>query len=139
MTNISHKSLTADEIKRSSIEDLFSSLSTGKTGINSQEAKNRLEEYGHNEIEEKKINPFRKLLGYFYGPIPFMIEVAAIISAIISHWEDFWIIISLLLINGTVAFFQEHKADNAISLLKQKLSIRSRALRDGKWVELSSQ
>ncbi len=139
MTNISHKSLTADEIKRFSIEDLFSSLSTGKTGINSQEAKNRLEEYGHNEIEEKKINPFRKLLGYFYGPIPFMIEVAAIISAIISHWEDFWIIISLLLINGTVAFFQEHKADNAISLLKQKLSIRSRALRDGKWVELSSQ
>ena len=68
-----------------------------------------------------------------------MIEAAAIISAIISHWEDFWIIISLLLINGTVAFFQEHKADNAISLLKQKLSIRSRALRDGKWVELSSQ
>jgi H+-transporting ATPase len=138
MTTI-NKSLTADEIKKSSVEDLFSSLSTGKTGINSHEAKNRLEEYGHNEIEEKKINPFRKLLGYFYGPIPFMIEAAAIISAIISHWEDFWIIISLLLTNGTVAFFQEHKADNAISLLKQKLSIRSRALRDGKWVELPSQ
>ncbi|WP_101476794.1 plasma-membrane proton-efflux P-type ATPase [Candidatus Nitrosotalea bavarica] len=139
MTSPFHKSLTADEIKKSTVDDLFLVLSTGKTGINSHEAKNRLEEYGHNEIEEKKINPFRKLLGYFWGPIPFMIEAAAIISAIISHWEDFWIIISLLLINGIVAFFQEHKADNAINLLKQKLSIRSRALRDGKWVELSSQ
>ncbi len=138
MTKLS-KPLTADEIKKVSVDDLFLSLSTEKTGISSQEAKNRLEEYGRNEIEEKKINPFRKLLGYFYGPIPFMIEAAAIISAIISHWEDFWIIISLLLINGTVAFFQEHKADNAISLLKQKLSIRSRALRDGKWIELPSQ
>ncbi|MFZ0184837.1 MAG: plasma-membrane proton-efflux P-type ATPase, partial [Nitrosotalea sp.] len=139
MSRLSHKSLTADEIKKASVEDLFLSLSTGKTGINSQEAKKRLEEYGYNEIEEKKINPLRKLLGYFWGPIPFMIEAAAIISAIISHWEDFWIIIFLLCINGTVAFFQEHKADNAINLLKQKLSIRSRALRDGKWVELSSQ
>lgn len=134
-----YKSLTADEIAKTSVEDFFSSLSTGKDGISSDEAKKRLKEYGYNEIEEKKVNPLRKLLGYFYGPIPFMIEIAAIISAIISHWEDFWIIISLLLINGTVAFFQEHKADNAINLLKQKLAIRSRVLRDGKWVELGSQ
>ena len=68
-----------------------------------------------------------------------MIEAAAVVSAVISHWEDFWVIISLLLINGIVGFFQEHKADNAINLLKQKLSIRSRVLRDGKWVELPSQ
>ncbi|MDE1830447.1 MAG: hypothetical protein KGI25_09000, partial [Thaumarchaeota archaeon] len=72
-----NKSLTVDEIKKAKIEDLFSYFSTNKTGIRSQEAKKRLEEYGYNELEEKKANPLRKFLGYFWGPIPFMIEVAA--------------------------------------------------------------
>lgn len=139
MTDIVYKTLTADEIKNISFDDLFSFLSSDNKGLSSQEAKKRLEKYGYNEIEEKKKNPLRKLLGYFLGPIPLMIEIAAVISAIISHWEDFWVIVSLLLINGIVGFFQEHKADNAINLLKQKLSIRSRALRDGKWTELASQ
>src|SRR5574340_1719492 len=134
MIELLDKTLTAEEIKNTSVEDLFSSLSTDDKGLRSQEAKSRLEKYGYNEIEEKKINPLRKLLGYFWGPIPFMIEIAAVISAIISHWEDFWIIVSLLLINGAVAFFQEYKADNAITLLTQKLAIRSRVLRDVKWV-----
>jgi H+-transporting ATPase len=139
MIDLVNKTPTIDEIKNTSVEELFSSLLTDNKGLSSQESKDRLEKYGYNKIEEKKINPLRKLLGYFWGPIPFMIEIAAIISAVISHWEDFWIIIALLLVNCIVAFFQEHKADNAINLLKQKLAIRSRVLRDGKWIELSSQ
>ncbi len=132
------KSYSVDEIRKTKIEELFSSFSTSKAGISSQEAKTRLDEFGYNEITEKKINPVRKLLGYFWGPIPWMIEVAAAISIIISHFEDFWIIFTLLMLNGTVAFFQERKADNAISLLKQKLAIRARVLRDGKWTWVPS-
>ena len=139
MIDLVDKTPTVDDIKNISLEDLFSSLLCDSKGLSSQEAKKRLEKYGYNEIEEKKKNPLRKLLGYFLGPIPSMIEIAAVISAVISHWEDFWVIVSLLLINGIVGFFQEHKADNAINLLKQKLSIRSRALRDSKWAELASQ
>jgi H+-transporting ATPase len=68
-----------------------------------------------------------------------MIEVAVILSAIIGHWADFWIIFVLLLLNAVVGFWQEHKADNAIELLKQKLALTARVLRDGKWVQISSQ
>lgn len=131
-------SITVDEIKKAKIEDLFSSFSTNAEGISTQEAQKRLQEYGYNEIEEKRVNPLRKFLGYFWGPIPFMIEVAAVLSALISHWEDFWVIIALLSINGVVAFFQEHKADNAINLLKKKLALQVRTIRDGKWMEISA-
>ncbi len=65
-----------------------------------------------------------------------MIEVAVILSAVIRHWDDFWIIFALLLLNAVVGFWQEHKADNAIELLKQRLALKARALRDGKWLEL---
>ncbi len=67
-----------------------------------------------------------------------MIEVAAILSAIIHHWEDFWIILILLLLNAVVGFWQEHKADNCIELLKQKLALKARVMRDGKWLRVPS-
>jgi H+-transporting ATPase len=119
-----------------SLEEVFEKLSSSQKGLSSAEAKERLQKYGYNEIQERKVSPVKKFLGYFCSPIPWMIEAAAIISAIISHWEDFWIIIALLLLNAVVAFWQEHKADNAINLLKQRLAAKARVLRDGGWNEL---
>jgi H+-transporting ATPase len=130
--------ITTEESKRSDINDLFKKLSSSTKGISSSEAKERLRKYGYNEITEKKKSLILKLLSYFWGPIPWMIEVAAILSAIVHHWEDFWIIFVLLLLNAVVGFWQEHKADNAIELLKQKLAPKARVLRDGKWIEVDA-
>ncbi len=133
-----NNNISVEDAKNLKITDLLKKLSTDKNGLSSSEAKKRLEKYGTNEISEKKINPILKFLGYFWGPIPWMIEVAAILSVIIKHWEDFWIILALLLLNAIVAFWQEHKADNAIEALRQKLALKARVLRDGKWSELSA-
>jgi H+-transporting ATPase len=67
-----------------------------------------------------------------------MIEVAAILSAVIHHWEDFWIIIALLLLNAVVGFWQEYKADDAINQLKKKLALTARAFRNGKWSQIQA-
>ncbi|MCK9574327.1 MAG: HAD-IC family P-type ATPase, partial [Candidatus Omnitrophica bacterium] len=131
--------MNTEEAKKVSIDELFKKLSSDKMGLSLEEAKKRLEQYGSNEIAEKKINPLVKFLSYFWGPIPWMIEIAAILSAIIRHWEDFGVIFAMLLINAAVGFWQEYKADNAIELLKKRLALKARALRDGKWVEVSAQ
>jgi H+-transporting ATPase len=65
-----------------------------------------------------------------------MIEAAAALSVVIQHWEDFAIIFTLLIVNAVVGFWQEHKADNAIALLKKRLAPRARVLRDGTWREI---
>ena len=126
------------EIKKLSIEESFEKFSSNENGLSNSSANELIAKYGYNEISEKKINPLIKFLSYFWGPIPWMIEVAAILSAIINHWEDFWIIFLLLLLNATVGFWQEYKADDAISLLKKKLALNARVLRDGKWNKLTA-
>ncbi|OPY38381.1 MAG: Copper-exporting P-type ATPase B [Methanoregula sp. PtaU1.Bin051] len=89
--------------------------------------------FGFNEIEEKKKHPFLKFLSYFWGPIPWMIEIAAVLSAVINHWEDFSVILLLLIINAVVGFYQERKAENSIELLKRHLAPNARVLRNGSW------
>ena len=64
-------------------------LGSSPDGLSQAEAQKRLTQYGPNEIEEKKTNPFLKFLTYFWGPIPWMIEVAVILSAVVRHWPDF--------------------------------------------------
>ncbi len=92
--------------------------------------------YGFNDIPEEKKHPLLKFLSYFWGPIPWMIEIAALLSAAIAHWEDFAVIVLLLLTNAVVGFFQERKAENAIELLKKRLAPNARVLRDGTWQEV---
>lgn len=102
-------------------------------GLSSAEAARRLQQYGPNALREKKVSFIRMLLGYFWGPIPWMIEVAAILSAAVQHWPDFFIILALLLFNAGVGFWQEYTAGNAVEALKKELAQKALVLRDGKW------
>jgi H+-transporting ATPase len=62
-----------------------------------------------------------------------MIEIAAILSGVVRHWPDFFIILLLLVANAVVGFWEEHEAGNAIEALKSKLAIKARVKRDGEW------
>jgi magnesium-transporting ATPase (P-type) len=74
-------------------EDLFRDLdSSPDAGLPDQEATRRLAQYGPNALQETRVNPVLKFLGYFWGPIPWMIEVAAVLSAVVRHWTDLVII-----------------------------------------------
>jgi H+-transporting ATPase len=123
-----------DDLKSLSMADLLARLESSSEGISQAEAEKRLTQYGPNEIEEKKTNPLLKLLSYFWGPIPWMIEVAVILSGVVRHWPDFFIILLLLIANAVVGFWEEREAGNAIAALKSKLAIKARVKRDGKWV-----
>ena len=123
-----------DDLKSIPIAEVEKKLGSSPDGLTQAEATKRLTRYGPNELEEKKTNLILKFLSYFWGPIPWMIEIAVILSAVARHWPDFFIILVLLLANAVVGFWEEKQAGDAIAALKAKLAIKARVRRDGKWV-----
>ncbi len=113
-------------------DSVFAATSTNK-GLSSSEVLRLQQQYGPNSLEEKRVSLVKKMLGYFWGPIPWMIEIAAILSAAVRHWPDFFIIVALLIFNAGVGFWQEYTAGNAMDALKKELAQKARVLRDGVW------
>ena len=122
------------ELKTLPVAAVEKQLGSSDAGLSQAEATQRLVRFGPNEIVEKKANPLLKLLTYFWGPIPWMIEVAVVLSGVLRHWPDFFIILVLLLANATVGFTEEHSAGKAIDALKAQLAVKARVRRDGTWV-----
>jgi H+-transporting ATPase len=127
------KSNSKDDLKSVPMAELQTKLGSTPDGLSQEEAQKRLTQYGPNEIPEKKTNLFLKFLSYFWGPIPWMIEGAVILSGVVKHWLDFFIILFLLFSNAVVAFWEERQAGNAIAALKATLATKATAKRDGKW------
>ena len=124
----------ADDLKTLPIAEVEKRLESSPDGLTGAEASKRLTKDGPNELPVKKTNALLKFLSYFWGPIPWMIEIAVILSGVVKHWPDFFIILVLLCSNAVVGFWEERSAGNAIATLKAKLATKTRVKRDGKWV-----
>ncbi|MGE9293668.1 MAG: cation-transporting P-type ATPase, partial [Puniceicoccales bacterium] len=126
----------AKEAEAMSAEALYAKLESSQQGLSATEAASRLQALGANELNVEKTSIWKMLFGYFWGPIPWLIEIAAILSIINKDWMDFAIILALLIINAGIGFWQEYKASDALDALKAQLALKARVRRDGKWSEI---
>ena len=113
-------------------------LDTSAKGLSGAEAATRLARYGRNAIDAHEESRWRKLAGYFWGPLPWMIEAAALISLFRRDWSDFFVVAGLLFYNAAVGFWQDNKASNALEALKKGLAPKARVLRDGTWTSIDA-
>lgn len=128
------KTKHTDDYQNQAVHDTVNEWKVNaNTGLPEREAQARLQQYGYNEIAEKEESLWHRIFRRFWGPIPWMIEVAAILSAVVQKWDDFIIISIMLLVNAGLDFFQEHRALNALKSLKQRLKAETIALRDGEF------
>jgi len=126
---------TNNDLEHLPIADALAQLGVDPmTGLSTVEAAKRLSQYGPNALEEKKKSQWAMFGKFFWGPMPWMIEAAAIMSIVVRDWVDFSIIVVLLLFNAILGFWHERAALNALDALKSALAQEAQALREGKWL-----
>ncbi len=115
-----------------SIENVFGILKSGRPGLSSTEAKNRLSAYGLNELpEKKKISPIGILLSQFKNYLVLILIGAAVISSFTGETTNAYVILGIILFISVLGFVQEYKAERAMEALKKMVSPESRVVRDG--------
>ncbi|EJD40156.1 plasma membrane H+-transporting ATPase [Auricularia subglabra TFB-10046 SS5] len=127
------------------IDDVFKLLQCTGEGLDSEEAKRRLELFGPNKLESEEQNPFLQFLSFMWNPLSWVMEGAALVAIALSNgehrppdWQDFVGIVLLLIINSTIGFYEERNAGNAVKALMDSLAPKAQVRRDGKLSEIDS-
>jgi H+-transporting ATPase len=122
------------EYKQLTIEETIRLLETSVNGLTESEARNRLEKFGYNEVIEQQRNPFLDFLSRYWGPLPWLLELTSALSYVLHHYLEAAIIFGLLTTNVAIGFMHTRAARRALDLLKKRLAINARVLRNGEWV-----
>jgi len=128
------KLIGTSEYKEISLEETLRLLETSTEGLTEFEAKNRLARFGENKITEEKRNPLIEFFSRYWGPMPWLLELAMALSFILGHYLEVTIIFVLLTINVTIGFLHARSSQKALEFLKKRLAIKAKVLRDEKWV-----
>jgi Ca2+-transporting ATPase len=130
--------LLPGNVYRRSIQALSDDLNVDvAAGLSSAEAAGRLDSHGPNKLAEaKKASPLAMFLGQFVNPLLIILLVGAAISGYTGHWVDAIAIFVIVLINASISFLQEFKAEQSLAALSEMAAPMADVRRDGDWREV---
>ncbi|MDP2638998.1 MAG: HAD-IC family P-type ATPase [Candidatus Azambacteria bacterium] len=122
------------------LEEIFKKTKSGNFGLNSDEVEYRLKKFGPNILpSEKPYSKIRLFARQFNSPLIYILFAAVAISLFLKHYSDSIFIIVVLMINTTVGFYQENKANQSLKALKKLVKIKAWVLRDNGEKEINSE
>lgn len=114
--------------------------SSQEDGLNQEEVQKRLEQYGENKLPEKKgKHPLLRFLSHFHNVLIYVLLVASVVTALMAHWIDTFVILAVVIANAVVGFIQEGKAEKALEGIKKMLSLEAQVTRDEKKQKISAE
>ncbi|PIN80931.1 calcium-translocating P-type ATPase, PMCA-type, partial [Candidatus Woesearchaeota archaeon CG10_big_fil_rev_8_21_14_0_10_30_7] len=122
------------------LKEVFESFNSSIHGLSIDQIQTKQEKYGKNIIkEEKKISSFQIFLEQFKSPVIWVLLGAMIVTFILEHMIDFWVIAIVVIVNSLFGFWQEYKAEEAISALKKMISVKATVIRDDKEQQINAE
>src|ERR1700683_2453523 len=103
------------------------------SGLTSEEVRARLTKFGPNAMPDIAVQPWRMALAKFWAPVPWMLEAAIILQAVLHEYVEAAVIAALLVFNASLGFFQEGRARATLAALKSRLALTASVRRDGDW------
>ncbi|EAL92809.1 hypothetical protein KXW29_005676 [Aspergillus fumigatus] len=107
-----------------------------RTGLASSQIETRRKKGGWNELTTEKTNFFVQFIGYFRGPILYVMELAVFLAAGLRDWIDLGVICGILLLNAVVGWYQEKQAADVVASLKGDIAMKAVVIRDGQEQEI---
>jgi len=126
-------SKSTSEYRQTLVEDTLRALDTTRDGLTDSEAQMRIQMVGYNEVVERRKNPVFEFLSRYWGPMPWLLELTTVLSYAIGHYLEATIILGLLTLNATISFHHTQSSRKALDLLKRRLAVKAKALRNKKW------
>jgi Ca2+-transporting ATPase len=120
--------------------EVLKKLGSSESGLSEEEAKKRLKNYGRNEIKEvHKVSALAIFISQFNSFFVYLLFAAALISLLFSHWLDFYAILAIIILNASLGFVQNYKAEKAIYALKKSLIRKAKVIRENKIHEIDAE
>ncbi|KAJ5886520.1 Plasma membrane ATPase [Penicillium subrubescens] len=107
-----------------------------RSGLSSSDIEPRRKKCGWNELVTEKTNIFIQFIGYFRGPILYVMELAVLLAAGLRDWIDLGVICGILLLNALVGWYQEKQAADVVASLKGDIAMRAIVVRNGQEEEI---
>ena len=113
------------------IEEIFEILKTSENGLSKKEVESRQRIHGFNEVKVKEVTLIDIFLRQFKSSFVYLLLLAFLVAFLINERIDSLVILLFVLINVSLGFFQEARAEKAAKVLKSYLPSESRVKRDG--------
>jgi len=131
-------SRNTSDYKAVSVDETLHLLETSADGLTDSVVQQRLRVFGFNEVTEKKENPAVQFLKRYWGPMPWLLELAIVLGIVVKHYLEAGIIFALLTINSVIGQIQSRGSQRALEALKKRLAVKAQALRDRRWVTVDA-